>query len=369
MSYPIQVYKLPKNNNIDNFKKKDNLVLTLPYENYPLFSLGYHHFIDRTRDAMNITNKLETKNEFYYVVNPFESNVTNYSDDINTFSKNYFKNEIESSEFYKFWELCFIFGIADKENIEVLFLNDLGEKQAIEYYRNKFQNKKKDKFINKYKSGLNVDLIICNNKINKENQVVIQLLEDIIKIIESQKKKGNCIIKIDDTFTIPTLKLIFLLSTLYEEIYICKPYLSRPSDSEKFIILKNYLDLDSKKIIKNLEEIITESKKNYLTEIFMDVEIPDSFVDHFKFINIKFVNQQQIIINDIVKYIKENNYFGDKYHNYRNKQIEASEWWINNFYPSSTSLFNTNKENFEKLLKSTLDKNNLEKEKFLNTLN
>ena len=38
------------------------------------------------------------------------------------------------------------------------------------------------------------------------------------------------------------------------------------------------------------------------------------------------------MINKIVTYIKENNYFGDKYHDYRNSQIEATNWWKKTFF-------------------------------------
>ena len=45
-------------------------------------------------------------------------------------------------------------------------------------------------------------------------------------------------------------------------------------------------------------------------------------------------NKQQIMINKIVTYIKENNYFGDKYHSYRDEQIKATKWWTDTFYTS-----------------------------------
>ena len=52
--------------------------------NLPLISLGFHHFIDRTINRMSsITHKLETKNELYYVVNPFEYKISNYDDSLN----------------------------------------------------------------------------------------------------------------------------------------------------------------------------------------------------------------------------------------------------------------------------------------------
>ena len=71
---------------------------------------------------------------------------------------------------------------------------------------------------------------------------------------------------------------------------------------------------------------------------------------------------------DIIKYIKENNYFGDKYHAYRDKQIESTNFWINNFYPPSETIYEKNKEELGKLYKTIQEKLNLECSKFLELL-
>ena len=373
MNYNIQVYKLPRNNNLDIFTKTDNLVINSTFENHPLFTLGYHYFIGRTRDAMNIIDKLETKNEFYYVVNPFEHIVTNYDDNINNLIKIYLKQEIESREFYKFWEMCFLFDVIDGEDLEITILNeDNDEMKAIKLYREKFLEKqtKKDKYYKEYKKGVKADLIIINNISAKENKYVETLLKQLIDILNCQNKKGNLILKFVDTYTVSTIKIIYLLTSMYKDCYLYKPYFSRPSDNEKYIICKNF-DINNKElIISNLETILKSLKDNYITDIFINInnDMLKDLYNTFKFINIKIVNQQQIIINDIVKYIKENNYYGDKYHEYRNQQIDASQWWITNFLPPSNNLYKTNKEYFEKNIKSTIEKNNLEKEKFINQL-
>ena len=348
----LHVYKLPNNNNIDIFTKNDNLVITSPFQNNPLFSLGFHYFIDRTRNAMSITDKLETKNEFYYVVNQFEPNVPNYEDTLINSSKIYLKKEVESRDFYKFWEICFLFDIAEGTNLECLIMNDYGEAQAFEMYRAKFHNtdSKKDKIMKSYKKSVTADLIIANHIGSTENEFVEILITEIINIIECQNKKGNLILRVYDTFTLPTLKLIYLISSLYEESYIYKPFLSRPSENEKYIICKNYKDKEGKKIISNLEEIKKNIKNEFISDIFLDLDIPKEFVNVFKFTNIKLISQQQIIINEIIKYIKNNNYFGDKYHEYRNQQIEATTQWVTNFYPPSNNLYKENKDSLTKLL-------------------
>jgi hypothetical protein len=368
----MQVYKLPKNNNLDIFTKTDNLVINSPYENHPLFMLGYHYFIGRTRDAMNIVDKLETKSEFYYVVNPFEPNVANYEDNVNDLAKLYLKKEVESRDFYKFWEMCFIFDVVDGDNLDIMVFKDYGELQAIKSYRDKFLEKqsKKDKYHKEYKKGSTADLIIVNDVSNKENVFVEILLENLVKILNCQNKKGNLILKLGDTYTTPTIKIIQLLTTLYKDCYLYKPFFSRPSDNEKYIVCKNFDGGDIKKLVSNLETIIKSLKTNYITDIFIDInhEMLQELFNTIKIINIKLVNQQQIVINDIVKYIKDNNYYGDKYHEYRNQQIEASQWWVSNFFPPSNNLYKTNKEMFDKNLKSSVEKNNLEKEKFISQL-
>ena len=65
-----------------------------------------------------------------------------------------------------------------------------------------------------------------------------------------------------------------------------------------------------------------------------------------RYINIEIANKQQIMINKIVVYIKENNYYGDKYHQYRESQIDATKWWINNYFTEkyNKKLVNNTKE-------------------------
>jgi hypothetical protein len=90
MNQPF-VIKLPKveNKSID-FNEKNELSLYSSVINYPLFKLGFHSYIHRTRSAMEITKNLQTKTNFYFVVNPYESEISNYEDDIEKSSKLYF---------------------------------------------------------------------------------------------------------------------------------------------------------------------------------------------------------------------------------------------------------------------------------------
>ena len=372
----LNIYKLPKNN-LNNNEIKDNLIYMSPYQNNPLFSLGYHYYIGRTRAALytNITKinqdfldeNQKNTNEFYYVVNNFEINISNYDEHIKIFKEN-FSTLINNQTFYKFWEIYLLFDIFEDSNLQIININD--ETNSAEIFRNKYFDKK-DKIYNEYKKGIQANLIISNNNFNSENEFINFLILEIKNIIESQEKNGNLILRINDTFTLSTIKLLYILTSLYEKSYIYKPYFSRPSDSEKFIICKNYNSKDIRKITTSLNEILNKLKKEkdeYLSDIYNDLEISNEYLNVFKFVNIKLVNEQQILINEIIKYIKENNYFGDKYHEYRNKQIESIEFWIKNFLISSKSEFKSSKEYFNQIINSKIEKNNIDKDKFIQNL-
>jgi hypothetical protein len=160
--------------------------------------------------------------------------------------------------------------------------------------------------------------------------------------------------------------MIYLLSSFYDHTYIYKPYFSRATDSEKYVVCKGF-KYDQKKDsallnskITSLEKVLEQMNSNkFVFDIYPDMDLPTGYLHKFKFMNIKIANSQQIMINEIVKYIKENNYFGEKYHIFREKQIEATKWWVSNYFPPSNNLYEKNKEEIQKQLKLTQEKNNL----------
>jgi hypothetical protein len=99
------------------------------------------------------------------------------------------------------------------------------------------------------------------------------------------------------------------------------------------------------------------STDNYLQDIYPDLVLPDGYVEDFKFINIMIANDQQIMINKIITYIDGNNYYGDEYHSYKNKSINATKWWFDKFFKDK----NNSADNL-KYLKNLVDYNNKEKQ-------
>ena len=383
MSYKPFIYKLPKIDTKDIY----NDVLSSSHICVPLFSLGFHSFIHRTKSALSITSKLETKNKFYYVINPFEHSINDYDKDIKTELTKFLNIKKEfsilSRAFYKMWDILYTFNLADNKNMVMIGLAEGHGSfiQAFIEFRNKYimNNTNTIYGMTINKATINTDHI--NSKIHlikdtyegdmtkvstihylqsnikhkadlitadggyewvdknfQEQEAYVLILSEIIAAISNQAKNGSFVLKVYESFTPITIKLIYILSSFYEETYIYKPYFSRYTNSEKYVICKGF-KYDTSQIskeIKMLEETLNKcnivtNKSLFIVDMFSKLNISQEHLNIFKYININIANTQQIMINNLVVYIKSNNYFGDMYHSYRDKQISANKWWIENF--------------------------------------
>lgn len=184
-------------------------------------------------------------------------------------------------------------------------------------------------------------------KENLQEQEAYKLIySEIVTAIKVQKNKGNFVLKIFESYTHATLKFIELLRVFYKEVYICKPYTSRISNSEKYIICKNF---DKSKatptIIKKLEELIVTFNKNEnfnIIDIFTEYQIPEYNIENYKKINIELMIKQYIGINNIIEFDNLDNKNGIEYNEFLDKQIEASVFWNETFLDT---------ENYPKLFK------------------
>ncbi len=430
MSYIPFIFKLKQDDTVvESFS--DNKIIITGNILQPFFSLGFHSFIHRTKNAMSITNKLETKNKFYYIVNPFEQSINDYPEDIEHYAETFLnKPNILSRAFYKMWEILYTFDIASKDKMTMAGIAEGPGSfiQAFVEFREKYYNPNNDKIygltinngesvginrtmvdsINKrYTDMINVidqksskenskskkkvneldgditniktikymkdyistkvDLVTADggfewkNENYQEQEAYILILGEIISALTIQATGGSFVLKVFETFTPITIKLIYILASFYEDIYVYKPFFSRATNSEKYIICKGFKGADNDKI-KYLEDTLTKCKTDkFINEMFPKYTISDENLNMFKYINIQIANTQQIMINNLVVYIKSNNYFGDAYHNYREQQIKANKWWINTFFTDKLNEKNT-------LVKETSKYNDSEINLFLKKL-
>ena len=449
--YKPLVFEIPQGKNDILVKIKEKNIVTSTSINEPKISLGFHYFFHRTKDSMSITNDLKTKNKFYYVVNPFEHIISDYSEDINTMTRKFFRMKekdpnILSRAFYKMWEMLVSFELIEKDNLTYAALAEAPGSfiQAVIEYREKFsKTMKKDKVFSvtikpedgnyiemskqflghynkkysrmikvhktyslkklkeeKYKGNDNGDITKLNtisnfkkdvlkskkyadlvtadggfkwdNENYQEQEAYQLILGEMIGALSIQAKGGHFVLKIFESFTDVTLKLIYLLSSFYENCYIYKPFISRESNSEKYIVCKNFLmEPGSKKImdkIATLEKLLEDmGTKEYTNDIFPSLKLPSEFVSKMKYINIQVMNRQQVIINKIITYIKNNNYYGEAFHKYRKAQIEANKWWLDTYYHAPED-YNKNRKKLIENVNKRASYNNSEIKNFSKVL-
>jgi 23S rRNA U2552 (ribose-2'-O)-methylase RlmE/FtsJ len=359
---------------------------------YSKFSLGFHYYIHANKNELNVLEQFEGKKKVYLVMNEFENIIDNYEENIDDIAKKFFDNskisEIVNRNFYKIWELFFMFGdnIIDlkKEDFISAHLaeNSASCIQAVMFFRDKYSKKnisKQDKYyaITEHIKDLEKNFIeqcekekpqrlllhkdsdkvinTISNKVdfitadinfdlineNLQEQEAFQLiLEQIINAVKIQKSGGSFICKFYETFTLTSLKLISILSVLYNKVYFVKPLMSRTSSSEKYAVCLGFKytskDKEYTNIINKLDTVFKlsqDNKSKKIVDLFSSYQIPQVLFNTMIQINTNIGNKQQKNINETVSFINAQNFYGEIYQNNHEKQIQASKFWIQHFFP------------------------------------
>jgi hypothetical protein len=96
-----------------------------------------------------------------------------------------------------------------------------------------------------------------------------------------------------------------------------------------------------------------------LVDFFPEYHTTDNYKAALITTNTKIANKQFIAINEIVDFIKKQNYRGDEYQKRRNMQIDASKYWCDTFFPDLKD-FNGKKKGIEKMISDLIEKGNKE---------
>lgn len=336
------------------------------------------------------------------------------------------KPKIMSRAFYKLWEVMMQFPVADKTGkISVVTLAEAPGSflQSIMFYRSKILNQNKDayycisihsenqsvpslhkEFTDFYKKRIMIHETCCleeskNSKkdtgdltdiktINnfekkikvkaelvtgdagkiwqdenmQEQEMFVLLLGQVTTAVRVQAFGGNFVLKVYETQCRVTIKLIMLLYSFYETIYMHKPLMSRDSNSEKYLVCTNFQyksnDKELQEKISVLNQLLVKTRQredndSYLNDIFIDYNIEPKIEKYFLIANNRLMNDQYFSINSIITYVNSNNYYGDEYNKFRDAQIQANEYWLQTFYPIGKN----NIENLKLSLKENVEKN------------
>ncbi len=123
------------------------------------------------------------------------------------------------------------------------------------------------------------------------------IFHEILTALTLQEKNGHFLLKVFDIYTETSIHMLYLLYLHYTSFNIYKPKTSRPTNSEKYIICKNFKGISS----SNLEILVSHSKnisgfKKFTFKLFEF--IPSDFISLIKNYNQVFLNNQCQSIQD-----------------------------------------------------------------------
>lgn len=120
-----------------------------------------------------------------------------------------------------------------------------------------------DNMVKKYKNSIHFitadggfDFTMDFN--NQELIATKLILYEVMYAISLQKKDGIFILKMYDIFTRVMLEILYILSSMYENVQICKPHTSRIANSEKYLYCRGFLLEDSSEYITIFEKLMNE---------------------------------------------------------------------------------------------------------------
>jgi hypothetical protein len=135
-----------------------------------------------------------------------------------------------------------------------------------------------------------------------------------------------------DTFSMPSIKLLYFICCFYDEVYLNKPLTSRPANSEKYVVAKNFRGIEQN-YLNHLYSLIDYwnnlKDPNSITDIFDD-NIPEYFIKQINEYNKQNSKQQILTINNTIKIINETNKLSFL-NKIIEKQIEAAKSWCEKY--------------------------------------
>jgi hypothetical protein len=346
----MNYYIIPKN----NFKIKIFLTemnkQTNPVVSY---SLIYH-----LNDIYSNLTKLEdsssnmTLDYINKIVNPFEFIHTNVPGSHISVSKVKADSNI-FFELYEIFQLCdilnlyqltktsqlrtahmtsnysstiYLFNLLREENEDINIVTEFEYNKMCEMFVTNSFSSKIDLFIFEYK----------DEDYTNMNQYIKNVLLTFYIIIKFQSNNGSCIIKLDNIFYKIIIDIIFILSCVYDKVYLVKPSLSNISKGERFLVCKhfNYATMMNNNLLSQLEEQIRQRLINYSDSSLIEKnihsilynEIPYYFLNKIEESN-SIIGQQELESWDQIINIFKNKNKDEKIETLKRNHIQKCIQW------------------------------------------
>jgi hypothetical protein len=315
MSY----YILPKNHN-NNLIINPLLSINNNLKVYLSFSL-FNYYNESKKQIINIClneNELPfyTFENIIKIVNPYEYIFSKVPGSKFSVSK----LKIKTNLFYDFLEIITTLNLFDNfknkkmtslyitENYDdTIYCNELlreNSENEISFFEN-INDNNLNNMINKY------DFIFFESKYTNMNAYFIQLIKITMIILKNQQEEGISVIKLDEIFYKPVVDILFLLSSLFDKVYIIKPNTSNITSFDKYVVCKNFIydnnRCESYKLYYlKLQYLINKIENDNIHSILSN-EIPYYFMNKLDDMNIIIGQQQLEYLDQLINIFKNKN--------------------------------------------------------------
>ena len=355
MSYNI----LPKNNNIIVLEP---VISNSKYEIYNSISFFnmYKKKIDDKKlaiDTNNITNEIENRvndintPNFFLYNKMLNDNILYDGNDISNLqhssAHSLSRSASDTGVFFDLVEIIYNMNLQDtiKQTQTRLFITKLkiDMDNFIIFYNLNQKDSNSDKLNNnfyffnlknvKLENNPKVDFCLIEltkvDDIQKTKSYVDELLRCLCIIKTYLSIGGLFIIKMEHIFYKPVVEFIFILSCIFDKIYVIKPTTSSPTNFDKYIVCKGYCDncfFNKDTIYRNLQLLDKENDHKIMS--FIKQDIPSYFINKITEIDVMLGQYQLDSIQDTINIIN-NKTLNEKIMVTKKNNIQKSVMWCN----------------------------------------
>lgn len=346
----MNYYILPKKNGIPNIDVSFIDVNKLsPYVSYSL----WYYLTKANENLFNVYNKNDNESNqlINKSVNTYEFIFTNVPNSVLSVSKLNAQSNLfyELLEIYTFCNIPFFFesnNIIHAGHISPHFHSSiylLNHMRDVNYNNNigcNFEISEINNFFNTTNQNtlLKFDILFFEFKEEdyKNNYLYFKNIITVLKIIiSSQNIYGASIIKIDDVFYRVIVDVLFILSSLFEQVYIIKPQVSNILNGERFIVCKKFDYIDDLSIVERkiddiLQQLENPKKKDTIVYSILTNYVPYYFINKIEEANIVLGQQQLETYDKIINIIKNKNK-EDKIETLKRNNIQKCISWCEKY--------------------------------------
>ena len=277
------------------------------------------------------TNQMDYINK---MINPYEFINSNIPGSTISVSK----VKPESAIFFELMELFQVFNVSDllslKNNLNIAHLTH--NHTSTTYLLNMFREENNDNVISEvfdYEKITNIfikqtypnklDLIICEfneTEYNNVNQYINNILLIFVIVLKYQQNQGYCVIKLETIHYKPIIDIIYLMSGMYDKMYLIKPSISNITRGDRYLICKGF----------NEEQTKLFDTNNFITNKFVSSiinnNIPCYFLNRLEESSLV-IGQQQLEAFDLLLTIFKNKNNEEKLENLKRNHIQKCIQW------------------------------------------